>query len=300
MEMNWQVLMSWSIQLWDVDTGKHIATFTSFSQEIPYYVKKTTFLFSPDGSKLVSSSGNRNIYVWDVKNRRHEDTLKGHMGSVLSLAYSEDGTTLLSGSTDGTALEWQMQTKPTTRLKITPLSVESPPIGRKLTFNVNMIDAENVTGYKFTCKYDSDALRYMQPTESNNLNTTTQAAGKNTIEIVTGNVIDNGTIATLTFEVKEPENVTLTITDVLLTHKDGKETRPVESHAWIIKPELIPEDANRDWQVNAADLEFISSRLGQTGKGNSADINGDGIVDIADLVLVRKALYGNDVDSETD
>ena len=52
--------------------------------------------------------------------------------------------------------------------------------------------------------------------------------------------------------------------------------------------------------MNAADLEFISSRLGQTGKGNSADINGDGIVDIADLVLVRKALYGTDVDSETE
>ena len=131
------------------------------------------------------------------------------------------------------------------------------------------------------------------------MNTTTQVAGKNTI-LVTGNVTDNGTIATLTFEVIEPENVTLTATDVLLTHKDGKETRPVESHAWIIKPELILEDANRDWQVNAADLEFISSRLGQTGKGNSADINGDGIVDIADLVLVRKALYGTDVDSETE
>ena len=290
---------SGQIQLWDVDTGKYIATFTSFSQEMHYYVENAAFLFSPDGSKLIGFIENSNIYVWDVKNRKHEDTLKGHMGSVLSLAYSEDGTTLLSGSADGTVLEWQMQTKPITRLKIAPLYVESPPIGRKLTFNVNTVDAEDVTGYKFTCKYDSDALRYMQPTDGNNLNTTTQVAEKNTM-LVTGNVIDNGTIATLTFEVIEPENVTLTITNVLLTHKDGKETRPVESHAWVIKPELILEDANRDWQVNAADLEFISSRLGQTGKGNSADINGDGIVDIADLVLVRKALYGTDIDSETE
>ena len=99
-----------------------------------------------------------------------------------------------------------MQTSPTTHLKITPLSVESPPIGRKLTFNVNIVDAENVSTYKFTCKYDSDALRYMQPTEGNNLNTTIQVAGKNTI-VVTGHapensVIDDGTIATLTFELK--------------------------------------------------------------------------------------------------
>ena len=87
---------------------------------------------------------------------------------------------------------------------------------------------------------------------------------------------------------------------MLLIHKDGKESRPVESHAWVIKPELILEDANRDWQVNAADLEFVSSRLGQTGKGNSADINGDGIVDIADLVLVRKALYGITTETNRD
>ena len=287
------------IHLWNIDTGKHKATFTSFSLDMHRWVETSTLLFSPDGLQLVSSVRDANIYVWDVKSRRHADTLKGHTGSVVSLVYSEDGTMLLSGSADGTVLEWQIQTKPATRLKIAPLSVESPPIGRKLTFNVNMVDAENVTGYKFTCKYDSDALHHIPPTESNNLNTTTQAAGKNTI-LVTGNEIDDGLIATLTFEVIEPKNVTLTITDLLLTHKDGKETRPVEIHAWIIKPELIPEDANRDWQVNAADLEFVSSRLGQTGKGNSADINGDGIVDIADLVLVRKALYGTTTEPTKD
>ena len=285
-----------TIHLWDVETGKHKATLTSFSLDMHRWSETSTLLFSPDGLQLVSSVRDANIYVWDVKSRRHADTLKGHLDSVVSLAYSEDGTTLLSGSTDGTALKWHIQTTPTTRLAITPLSVESPPIGRKLTFYVKIIDAQNVTAYTFTCKYDSGALRYIPSTESSSLNTTTQVVGKNTI-LVTGNatkdsVIDNGTIATLTFEIKEPENVTLTITNALLTHKDGKQTRPVETHAWVIKPELILEDANRDWQVDATDLEYISSRLGQTGKGNSADINRDGIVDIADLVLVRKALYG--------
>ena len=285
------------IHLWDVETGKHKATFTSFSLDIHHWVETSTLLFSPDGLQLISSIRDANIYVWDVKSRRHANTLKGHLSSVVSLAYSEEGTTLLSGSTDGTALKWQMQTTPTTRLAITPLSVESPPIGRKLTFYVKIIDAQNVTAYKFTCKYDSDALRYILPTQSSSLNTTTQVVETNTI-LVTGNasensIINDGTIATLTFEIKEPENVTLTLTNVLLTHKDGKQTRPIETHAWVIKPELIPEDANRDWQVDAADLEFVSSRLGETGKGNSADINGDGIVDIADLVLVRKALYGS-------
>ncbi len=283
------------IQFWDGETGKHKNTISTDCEN--WVEPPIPLVFSPDGTTLASVVDYRKIYIWDVKSHSLRDTLIGHTQSVVSLAYSEDGTTLVSGSRDGTVLIWKMQTVPTTRFRIEPLSVESPPIGRKLTFNVEMVDAENVIAYKFTCKYDSDALRYIPPTESSNLNTTTQLVGKNTI-LVTGNasedsVIDDGTIGTLTFEIKEPENVTLTITNVLLTHKDGKQTRPVETHAWVIKPELILEDANRDWQVDAADLEYVSSRLGQTGKGNSADINEDGIVDIADLVLVRKALYGS-------
>ena len=290
------------IQFWDVETGKHKNTISTDRQN--WVDPPIPLVFSPDGTTLASVVGYRKIYIWDVKSHSLRDTLIGHTQSVVSLAYSDDGTTLLSGSRDGTVLLWKMQTIPTTRVRIDPLSVESPPIGRKLTFYVKIIDAQNVTAYKFTGKYDSDALRYIPSTESSSLNTTTQVAGKNTL-LVTGNapknsVIDDGTIATLTFEIKEPENVTLTITNVLLTHKDEKQTRPVETHAWVIKPELIPEDANRDWQVDATDLEFVSSRLGQTGKGNSADINGDGIVDIADLVLVRKALYGTITEPNND
>ena len=298
---------SGEIQLWDVDTGKHKATFTSFMLDMQRWVETSTLLFSPDGSQLVSSISS-SIYVWDVVSKRHENTLNGHTESVVSLAYSGDGTTLMSGSGDGTMLIWQMQSSPTTHLKITPLSIESPPIGRELTFNVNMIDGKNVTGFKFTFKFDSDALRYIPPTESdeiiNNINVKAQVKEKNVITLIgnapAGNVIDNGTIATLTFEVKEPADITLTINDALLTHKERKETHPIASYAWVIQPEIIPEDANRDWQVDAADLEYISSRLGQTGKGNSADINKDGIVDIADLVLLRKALYGPAIEPNKD
>ena len=58
----------------------------------------------------------------------------------------------------------------------------------------------------------------------------------------------------------------------------------------------MPEDVNLDWQIDDADLEFVSNRLGQKGKDNPADVNKDGIVDIADLVLIRNALYGPGTD----
>ena len=50
-------------------------------------------------------------------------------------------------------------------------------------------------------------------------------------------------------------------------------------------------DVNGDGVVNIQDLVLVSSRFGQTGE-NSADVNGDGVINIADLVLVAGAFGG--------
>ena len=52
-----------------------------------------------------------------------------------------------------------------------------------------------------------------------------------------------------------------------------------------------PADVNGDGMVNIQDLVLVSSNFGQMGQ-NSADVNADGIVNIADLVLVAGA-FGN-------
>ena len=50
-----------------------------------------------------------------------------------------------------------------------------------------------------------------------------------------------------------------------------------------------PMDVNGDGIINIQDLVLVSSSLGQTGE-NEADVNGDGVVNIQDLVLVSAAL----------
>ena len=48
-------------------------------------------------------------------------------------------------------------------------------------------------------------------------------------------------------------------------------------------------DVNGDGIVNIQDLVLVSGQLGKTGE-NSADVNGDGVVNILDLVFVAGAL----------
>lgn len=56
------------------------------------------------------------------------------------------------------------------------------------------------------------------------------------------------------------------------------------------KPD-ITADVNGDGVVNVQDLVLVSSRLEETGE-NAADVNGDGVVNIQDLVLVAGELGG--------
>ena len=55
------------------------------------------------------------------------------------------------------------------------------------------------------------------------------------------------------------------------------------------EPSSQPEDVNGDGEVNILDLVVVSASFGQTGK-NVADVNQNGVVDIQDLVLVAGAL----------
>ncbi len=105
-----------TVKLWDVATGKRLITFSDAENTVH------TVTFSPDGRYLAAGSADKRIYIWDVpasaKQFTQSSTSTGvlvhstfaHDGAVLLLAYTPDGTRLLSSGEDGAVKIWDSAT----------------------------------------------------------------------------------------------------------------------------------------------------------------------------------------------
>ena len=68
-------------------------------------------VFSPDGSKLASASGDQTVRLWGVETGTTSlRTLEGHTLEVISVVFSPDGTKLASASHDNTVHLWDAET----------------------------------------------------------------------------------------------------------------------------------------------------------------------------------------------
>jgi WD40 repeat protein len=103
-----------TMRLWDLQTGKEIQRFDGPG----HFVEAVGF--TPDGKRAVCSYGPRiieaiyeddprcSLRLWDLATGKEINQFKGHTAPVLSLAISEDGRFLVSGSADKTMRLWRV------------------------------------------------------------------------------------------------------------------------------------------------------------------------------------------------
>ena len=182
-------------------------------------------------------------------------------------------------------------------LRLSPSPIASPTVGERLTLNLKIAAGEAVAGYQVTLQFDAAALRYVESTKGDYL-----PEGALFVPlIVTGNSValgsasltgvtnGDGTLATITFEVRAAKASTLTLSEALLSDSQGNTFRPHVERGEVTEPLKLKGDVNSDGIVNIQDLVLVASSFGKTGQ-SAADINGDGVVNIADLVLVAGSL----------
>ena len=85
--------------VWNVSTAREfVALVGDFSEMV----------FSPDGARLASATGDGTLGVWEVSTGKQIVTLAGATNSVYAIAFSPDGTLLASGSEDNTVKLWDL------------------------------------------------------------------------------------------------------------------------------------------------------------------------------------------------
>jgi len=65
--------------------------------------------FSPDGTRVVTTSADKTIRIWDAATGEPLATLHGHAGAAYVATYTADGTGLVSVGWDGTMRTWDVR-----------------------------------------------------------------------------------------------------------------------------------------------------------------------------------------------
>jgi len=94
---------SWdqTIKIWNVGSGEFVSTLRDTSAV-------TSIAFSPNKNIMSSASSAMTVRVWYLDDPIHSVVFHGHWDQIASVAFSVDGTRLVTASYDGTVRLWRV------------------------------------------------------------------------------------------------------------------------------------------------------------------------------------------------
>ena len=269
-----------TIRLWDIGTGEQERVLTHRSAV-------SSVAFSPTGHMLASGMADSTVLLWNTTTWEIEKTLRGHSHTVDFVIFSPDGTQLASSSRDKTVRLWN-------------------PDSGKLLHTLGGHTAQ-VTRMAF----NPDGNILASGGRDHTIRLSDVHTGKRK-QVLTDHIDGNNPIAFT------PDGTTLVIgtRGIWLWDIEGEKYKRVVDEnlpnslsiafspdgslfasgdvdhnirLWDVQTLLGKRrdsvDVNGDGVVNILDLVSVSANFGKTGE-NIADVNGDGIVNIVDLVKV--------------
>jgi len=94
------------VRVWEVDSGKQLASITVPNTGIYQEYGGVFAAFSPDGKRLATSGFGTQTFVWEVDSGKQVQKMTGRTNMAYAVAFSEDGTQLTSGG----RTRWDLRT----------------------------------------------------------------------------------------------------------------------------------------------------------------------------------------------
>ena len=250
--------------------------------------------FSPDSSLLATGSvhfshGKGELFLWDVATAQQKTNFTKHVGNVYSLSFSPDGKILAAGIDDTVhlmdAATGEMSNTFPRKGRIV-YSLNFSPDGKTLaTGSDDKVRLWDVATGTIRTTFDTIFQEHTPNIWSVKFSPdgkTLAASIYNTVHL--WDVATNDIKATFKGHVDDIYSVSFSPDGSILASgsRDGTVL------LWEIGvPKQLKEDINGDGVVNIQDMVLVAAQFGQTGD-NKADVNEDGVVNIQDLVLVAR------------